>query len=130
GLSNLTLDGAGIALPDRRGLVHCLGGRDIRITDCEIAGSGGNGIWFENVSGDVSGNIITTTATTAIVSFDALGLLVSRNTIQGADNNGVEILRSAMGDDGTLVLDNRIDDIKAGPGGSGQYGNAINAFRA
>jgi uncharacterized secreted repeat protein (TIGR03808 family) len=28
------------------------------------------------------------------------------------------------------VLDNRIEDIKAGPGGSGQYGNAINAFRA
>ena len=27
-------------------------------------------------------------------------------------------------------LDNRIEDIKAGPGGSGQYGNAINAFRA
>jgi uncharacterized secreted repeat protein (TIGR03808 family) len=29
-----------------------------------------------------------------------------------------------------LVLDNRIEDIKAAPGGSGQYGNAINAFRA
>jgi len=28
------------------------------------------------------------------------------------------------------VTDNRIEDIKAGPGGSGQYGNAINAFRA
>ena len=28
------------------------------------------------------------------------------------------------------MLDNRIEDIKAGPGGSGQYGNAINAFRA
>jgi uncharacterized secreted repeat protein (TIGR03808 family) len=28
------------------------------------------------------------------------------------------------------VIDNRIEDIKAGPGGSGQYGNAINAFRA
>jgi uncharacterized secreted repeat protein (TIGR03808 family) len=35
-----------------------------------------------------------------------------------------------MGYDGTLVADNRIEDIKAGPGGSGQYGNAINAFRA
>ena len=29
-----------------------------------------------------------------------------------------------------MVIDNRIEDIKAGPGGSGQYGNAINAFRA
>jgi uncharacterized secreted repeat protein (TIGR03808 family) len=130
GLTNLTLDGGGIPLPARRGLVHCLGGRDVRIVDCEIANSGGNGIWFENVSGDVSGNIISNTATTAVVSFDAQGLIVSRNTILGTNDNGIEILRTAIGDDGTLVLDNRIEDIKAGPGGSGQYGNAINAFRA
>jgi len=130
GLTGITLDGGGIKLQDRRGLVHCLGGRDIRITDCEVIGSGGNGIWFENVSGDISGNIITKSATTAIVSFDAQGLLVSRNTIQGTNDNGIEILRTAIGDDGTQVIDNRIEDIKAGPGGSGQYGNGINAFRA
>lgn len=130
GLANLTLDGGSIPLPSRRGLVHCIGGRDIRITDCEITGSGGNGIWFEQVSGDVSGNIITKSATTAIVSFDAQGLLVSRNSISGTNDNGIEILRTAIGDDGTMVIDNRIEDIKAGPGGSGQYGNAINAFRA
>ncbi len=130
GLVNITLDGGSIPLPARRGLVHCLGGRDIRITDCEITGSGGNAVWFENVSGDISGNIITNTATTAIVSFDAQGLLVSRNTIQNTNDNGIEILRTTIGDDGTLVADNRIEDIKAGPGGSGQYGNAINAFRA
>jgi uncharacterized secreted repeat protein (TIGR03808 family) len=130
GLTNITLAGGGIALPTRRGLVHCVDARDIRITDCEITGSGGNAIWFENISGDVSGNIITRTAATAVVSFDARGLLVSRNTITGTNDNGIEILRTAIGDDGTLVVDNRIEDIKAGPGGSGQYGNAINAFRA
>jgi uncharacterized secreted repeat protein (TIGR03808 family) len=130
GITNVSLDGGGIPLPTRRGLVHCLGGRDIRIVDCEITGSGGAGIWFEQVSGDVSGNIITNTASTAVVSFDALGLSVSRNTIVGTSDNGIEILRTAIGDDGTLVTDNRIEDIKAGPGGSGQYGNAINAFRA
>ncbi|WP_213736689.1 TIGR03808 family TAT-translocated repetitive protein [Bradyrhizobium sp. dw_411] len=130
GLDGIMFDGSGIPLPNRRGLVHCLGGRDIRIVNCEIAGSGGNGIWFENVSGDISGNIITGIAGTAIVSFDAQGLLVTRNTITGTNDNGIEILRTAIGDDGTQVLDNRIEDIKAGPGGSGQYGNAINAFRA
>jgi uncharacterized secreted repeat protein (TIGR03808 family) len=129
-LSGITLDGASIPLPDRRGLIHCLAGRNVRINDCEITGSGGNGIWLEQVSGDISGNIITKTATTAIVSFDALGLIVTRNTITGTNDNGIEILRTAIGDDGTLVADNRIEDIKAGPGGSGQYGNAINAFRA
>ena len=130
GLSGITFDGGGIPLPTRRGLVHCIGGRDVRITDCEITASGGNGIWLEQVSGDISGNIFTKIATTAVVSFDAKGLIVSRNTIIDTNDNGIEILRTAIGDDGTLVADNRIEDIKAGPGGSGQYGNAINAFRA
>src|SRR6185369_783477 len=67
-LSNLTLDGGGIPLPARRGLVHCLGGRDIRILDCEITKSGGSGIWLEQVAGDISGNIITDIAVTAVVS--------------------------------------------------------------
>ena len=130
GLSGITFDGAGIPLPTRRGLIHVLGGRDVRITDCEITGSGGSGVWLEQVSGDISGNIFTNIAVTAVVSFDARGLSVARNTIIGTNDNGIEILRSAIGDDGTLVADNRIEDIKAGPGGSGQYGNAINAFRA
>ena len=130
GLCGITLDGADIALPARRGLLHCLDGRDIRITDCEITGSGGNGIWFENIAGEVGGNILTKISSTAIVSFDAQGLLLTRNTILDTNDNGIEILRTSIGDDGTLVTDNRIEDIKAGPGGSGQYGNAINAFRA
>jgi uncharacterized secreted repeat protein (TIGR03808 family) len=130
GLSSLTLDGDGIPLPRRRGLIHCLGGRDVRILDCAITGSGGNGIWLENVAGEISGNIIDNIETTGIVSFDALGLTIARNTILGTKDNGIEILRTAIGDDGSIVTGNRIENIKAGQGGSGQYGNAINAFRA
>jgi uncharacterized secreted repeat protein (TIGR03808 family) len=130
GLNTLVLDGGSIPLPTRRGLVHCVSGRDIRVSDCEIMGSGGNGIWFEDVAGDISGNIISKVAVTAITSFDAKGLSVTRNTIADTNDNGIEILRTLIGDDGTLVADNRIEGIKAGPGGSGQYGNAINAFRA
>ena len=129
-ITNITLDGRGIRLPDRLGLAHIIQGRNIRIADCEIVSSGGNGIWFEKVSGEVSNNIIRDIFTTGVVSFDALGLLVAQNTITGTSDNGIEILRNAIGDDGTIVIDNRIEDIKAGPGGSGQYGNAINAFRA
>src|SRR6516165_10502941 len=42
GFTGITLDGGGIPLAPRRGLVHCLGRRNIRICDCEIAGSGGS----------------------------------------------------------------------------------------
>lgn len=129
-LTGLTLDGAGIKLADRRGLLHFQNGLDVRVQDCDIVGSGGYGIWFESIAGEVSGNTIRKTANTAFTSFDALGLLVAQNTIQDASDNGIEILRHAIGDDGTIVVNNRIDDIKAGPGGSGQHGNAINAFRA
>ena len=38
--------------------------------------------------------------------------------------------RSEAGDDGTLVIDNRIEETAARAGGSGQNGNAINVFRA
>src|SRR3569623_937762 len=57
-------------------------------------------------------------------------LLIAQISVQDASVNGIEIVRSAAGDDGTIVVDNRIENIKAGPGGTGQYGNAINAFRA
>ncbi|HEY0328503.1 MAG TPA: TIGR03808 family TAT-translocated repetitive protein [Rhodopseudomonas sp.] len=129
-LSGLTLDGAQIRLPPRRGLVHCQQGRELRIAQCTIANSGGSGIWLDNIAGDISDNSFSNIAVTAVVSFDAQNLVVARNAIVGTNDNGIEILRSATGDDGTQVLDNRIEDIKAGPGGSGQYGNAINAFRA
>lgn len=129
-LSGITLDGNYAKLPPRRGLLHIVQGRELRITDCSISRSGGAGIWLENSAGILSGNTLTDIATTAIVSFDAQGLIVAQNTIAGTSSNGIEILRTAIGDDGTQVIDNRIEDVRAGPGGSGQYGNAINAFRA
>ncbi|MDB5653994.1 MAG: nitrous oxidase accessory protein [Tardiphaga sp.] len=130
GVSGLTLDGGDIKLPNRRGLIHCAGAKDLRIDQCTVMKSGFAGVWLENVAGVLSGNLLSDIASTAIVSFDASGLIVSQNTILGTRDNGIEILRNAIGDDGTLVIDNRIEDITAGPGGSGQYGNAINAFRA
>lgn len=129
-LTGLVLDGSLINLPGRRGLVHCEKSREVRVTDCELINAGANAIWFEQVAGDVRNNIFRNTLSTALVSFDAQGLLVAQNTILGTRNNGIEILRHRIGDDGTLVIDNRIEDIVAGPGGTGQHGNAINAFRA
>src|SRR5258708_6952041 len=55
-LTGITFDGGGIALPARRGLIHCLASRDVRITDCEIVGSGGSAIWRRQNPRAVSGN--------------------------------------------------------------------------
>lgn len=130
GLTGLMIEGGGVTLADRRGLVHLVAARNLRITDCEIANSGASGIWLENCDGAINNNALMKIALTGIVSFDALGLAITQNTIIDTNNNGIEILRTSMGDDGTLVTGNRIENIRAGRGGSGQYGNAINAFRA
>jgi uncharacterized secreted repeat protein (TIGR03808 family) len=129
-LSGLVLDGGKRPLAEARGLVHLENCRAVRIVDCELRASGSLGIRCVAVDGEVSGNTLTEIADVAILSHDAGGLLIARNTIIGAGNNGIQIFRDAAGDDGTMVLDNRIENVANRSGGSGQYGNAINAFRA
>ena len=129
GVSGLVLDGAGIPLPERRGLVHFSRGRSVRIVDCEIVGAGRNGISLESVAGEVTGNTIAA-GDIAIFSIDARGLRINANTINGAGNGGILVWRSTPGDDGTLIVDNRVENISNKSGGSGEWGNAINVFRA
>ncbi len=128
-LSGLTFDGANVPLPQQHGLIHIAQGRALRVAGCEIVNAGGPGIKLEGVQGEVSGNTIGA-SDTAILCLDARGMKISGNTVRGAGNNGILVWRSAPGDDGTLVVDNRIEDIANKSGGSGQYGNAINVFRA
>ena len=104
--------------------------RNVRIADCEIASAGGNAIHAVAVAGEVVDTTLSDSVEAAIHSFDARGLLIARNTILGAGNNGIQVWRGAAGDDGTLVVDNRIEAIANRSGGSGQYGNAVSVFRA
>ena len=129
-LSDLVLDGAGISLANGRGLVHLAHGRAVRVTDCQIVNAGRNGMTLEAIAGEVTGNTVSDAVDYAIFSNDAAGLKISGNTVRGAGNGGILVWRSKPGDDGTLVLDNRIENIGNKLGGSGQWGNAINVFRA
>jgi uncharacterized secreted repeat protein (TIGR03808 family) len=129
-LTGLALDGAGSRLPERLGLVTLMNGRDARIADCEVSNAGGHGIFLEGIAGEISGTTIAGAADVAIISFDAKGLTIARNSVRAAGNNGIQILRAVPGDDGTMVLDNRIEDIRNDAGGSGQFGNGVNAYLA
>jgi uncharacterized secreted repeat protein (TIGR03808 family) len=129
-LSGLVLDGGKRPLGDAHGLVNLENCHAVRIVDCELLSCGGHGIRCVAVDGEVSGTTLTDIADVAILSYNAAGLLLARNTITGAGNNGIQIIRWETGDDGTIVVDNRIENIANRSGGSGQYGNAINAFRA
>ena len=129
-LAGLTLEGGGRPLPENGALVVFEQCSDLRIMDCEVTGSGRGGIRLFEVQGTVSGTTVAKTADVAIYSLDARGLTIQNNTVRGAGNGGILVHRSKKGDDGTLVIDNRIEDITNVSGGSGQYGNAINVFRA
>jgi uncharacterized secreted repeat protein (TIGR03808 family) len=129
-LSGLTLEGNGGSPPDQHGLLHLRRGRRIRIEHCELIAAGGHAIVLEQIEGEIARNAIVGPRGAAILSRDARGLVVAGNTVQAAGNNGILIWRSQSGDDGTLVADNRIEDIDAKDGGSGQNGNAINIFQA
>jgi uncharacterized secreted repeat protein (TIGR03808 family) len=129
-LSGLTLDGAGMPLAEGRGLVHLVHAHGVRITDCEIVASGRHGVVLEACEGEMTGSTVTGAEDAGVFSLDARGLRLAGNTVRGAGNNGILVWRSERGDDGTLVVDNRIEDIAARGGGSGQNGNAINIFRA
>jgi uncharacterized secreted repeat protein (TIGR03808 family) len=129
-LSGLVIDGGRRPLPERSGLVQLENCRSLKIVDCEITGSGRNGIVGVAIDGEIIDTTLTETADVAIHVLDSRGLTIARNSIRGAGNNGIQIWRQAKGDDGTIVVDNRIENIDNRSGGSGQYGNAINVFRA
>lgn len=129
-LQGIVFDGSGRILPEQRGLITLRDAQGVRILDCTFASSGGNGIVLERVEGEISGNTIVGAAKAAIFSLDARGLAIKGNTIREAANNGILVWRSAVGDDGTLVTGNRIEQIGAKDGGTGQNGNGINVFRA
>ena len=129
-LTGITFDGTGKTLPENSGLIQLAEGRGIAIRDCEILGSGRNGLMLEAIEGEIANNTITGTVAAAIFSLDARGLTIARNTIRGAFDNGILVWRSQPGDDGTRVIDNTIVDIAARSGGSGQNGNGVNVYRA
>jgi uncharacterized secreted repeat protein (TIGR03808 family) len=76
------------------------------------------------------GTFVTDAADTAIFSLNGRGVLLSGNTVRGAGNGGIRVWQSEKHDDGTRVIGNRIEEIAAQDGGSGQNGNAVNVFRA
>src|SRR5947209_70628 len=129
-LSGIIFDGSGKSLPENSGLIQLAAGRGIAIRDCEVVGTGRNGIMLEGIEGEIATTTIAGALGAAIHVLDSRGLAIARNTIRNAGNNGIQVWRSQPGDDGTQVLDNRIEDTAAQAGGSGQNGNAINVFRA
>jgi uncharacterized secreted repeat protein (TIGR03808 family) len=129
-LTGLVIDGAKLKPPEGGALVDLTDGNDIRITDCTLVHAGRNAISLQRCSGIVTGCTIEDTGDGALFAIDSTGLRIAGNVIRRSGNNGIQVWRSAFGNDGTIVTDNRIEDTRADAGGDGPYGNAISVYRA
>jgi uncharacterized secreted repeat protein (TIGR03808 family) len=130
-LENMTIDGANRPLADYApALIHLSSAAKVLIRDCVITGSSKSGLVLDRVQGRITGNQISGMREVGLQSNEAQGLEISSNIIAYCANNGLLVWRWTKGDDKTLVLNNRIHDIRARSGGTGPYGNGINIFRA
>jgi uncharacterized secreted repeat protein (TIGR03808 family) len=128
-LEGLTLEGGNLPLARDGGLVHLTAVKDLRIADCTIANANGNAIGLFQSTGAVTGNMITGSADNALYCLDNSKLDLRGNTISKSGNGGIRVWQSVKRSDGSIVVDNTIEDTEARGGGSGQNGNAINVFR-
>jgi uncharacterized secreted repeat protein (TIGR03808 family) len=130
-LSGLLLDGANRWIGD-----HAQGLLDLRrvghlvVENCQVIGSGKNGIALERVAGRIDRSTISGAADAGIYSVEAVRLDIAGNSISDCANGGILVHRWQIADDGTIVTGNRVERIAARNGGTGQNGNGINTFRA
>jgi uncharacterized secreted repeat protein (TIGR03808 family) len=130
-LSGLVLDGAGKWLGDQaQGLIDLRRVSQLAIDNCQIVGSGKNGISLEAASGRIERTTISGAADAGIYSVEAGRMQITGNTVTDCGNGGILVHRWQPAEDGTIVTGNRVERIAARNGGTGQYGNGINAFRA
>ncbi|MBA2126876.1 TIGR03808 family TAT-translocated repetitive protein [Hyphomicrobium methylovorum] len=130
-LTGLTFDGAYKTFSPERGdgLITLTRSHAIRLSDLEISNSVGIALSLTGCGGRIETIFISKSIDTGLKSLDAEGLTIAGNTVSDCGNNGILVWRSAPGEDGTIVSENRISQIRNAAGGTGEYGNGINVFR-
>jgi uncharacterized secreted repeat protein (TIGR03808 family) len=129
-LSGLTLDGLSRPLNGAGALVEVESVSNLAIEDCEIAASAGTGLRISRCGGRVIRCLVRDAASAGIHAQDSTGLEISDNRVRDCADNGILVWTSSPREDGTRVSRNRIERIGARSGGTGQYGNGVNVFRA
>jgi len=99
------------------------------VSEIAVTQASGTAVRLERCGGRIE-RCSVSQADIGIFSLDAAGLQIVGNVVDGCRNNGIQIWRSQKGYDGTQVLANRVSNVRAEAGGSGQNGNGINIFRA
>ncbi len=130
-LEDLVLDGMNRWLDDATpGLIDFRGCENLVMSRCIVTGSARNGVHLERSHGRISDCTITGAFDAGIWSVEGRDVTISGNRIADCGNGGILVHRWQDREDGTIVSGNRIERIRAANGGTGQYGNGINIFRA
>lgn len=130
-LSNISFDGAnGWLADDVAALVHLRAVRNVVIENCDIAGSRKTGVQLERCGGRIERSRLSGALAYALYAVESTGLAITANTVSDCGDGGILVHRWTKADDNTLVQGNRVTRIRARSGGTGQYGNGINLFRA
>lgn len=130
-LSGITFDGANRWLTDyTEGLLAFRSVGDVTIDDCAIVGSRKCGIYLARSGGRIENCRITGSAEAGIWAIEGKAFTLRDNEIFDCGNGGILVHRWTKGEDGTVISGNRVARIAATNGGTGQYGNGINIFRA
>jgi uncharacterized secreted repeat protein (TIGR03808 family) len=129
-IENIAFDGGSSAPGGDAGLIEARDVGDLSLIDCSIERAAAYGLKCERCGGRIERNFFHALSQSALHSLDATGLTIADNRIEDCAANGVQVWRSAPGHDGSIVRGNRIERIRADPGGDGPYGNAISVFRA
>ncbi|QND52322.1 TIGR03808 family TAT-translocated repetitive protein [Phyllobacterium sp. 628] len=127
-LSGLVFDGANQFL-NTKALVDVSNVGQIIVDDCDFTGSSAHGIALYNSGGCIERSRIADARDAGIFASQSTGLQITGNHVHGCGNGGILIFRDTQGPDGTIVSGNRVEDIAARSGGTGQNGNGINVFR-
>ncbi|MGE0501501.1 MAG: TIGR03808 family TAT-translocated repetitive protein [Rhizobiaceae bacterium] len=129
--SGLVIDGSNRWLGDHaQAIVDLRRVRDLTIDRCTILGAGKSAIALERVGGRIERTTISGALDYGIYSVEAKGLTIRDNTVTDCGNGGILVHRWQKAEDGTIVTGNRVERILARNGGTGQFGNGINLFRA
>ncbi|MGL4729415.1 MAG: TIGR03808 family TAT-translocated repetitive protein [Bosea sp. (in: a-proteobacteria)] len=129
-LSGLSIDGLMLRQAERSGLIYLEDVAEAALDEISVTNGGAIGISLLRSGGRVERSSLTMIKDTGLLSMDAKGLMVEANRVEDCGDNGLQIWRSGVGDDGSIVKGNRISRIRNDSGGTGQYGNGISIFRA
>ncbi len=128
-LEGVTLDGSALPL-EARALLDAEDAADVAIDDCRVTGSAASGVWLREAAGRVTRSRFDAIRHVGIDVDQSRGMEVAGNRVADCGDTGILIERDQEGDDNSIVSGNRVENIRAESGGSGQNGNGINLDKA